>query len=64
MTETTGKVHCPGECGEEVPAVVTAYGMRAVCSIEGKRWTRLRRPDSWEAWVEETYSNMAENGRG
>lgn len=53
----TGKIYCPG-CGEEIPAVATAYGVRIVCEPEGRRWTRIR--GEW-GWVEETHSAMADN---
>jgi pyruvate/2-oxoacid:ferredoxin oxidoreductase beta subunit len=62
LTSDGGEVWCPG-CGNPIPAVVTAYGMRAVCAAEQRRWTRLRvvlpwAEDSWEAWREETYASL------
>lgn len=64
--EWSGKVICPG-CGEQIPCVATAYGLRAVCSEEARRWTKIRERGvlSWTLtpWTEETYSAMADNVR-
>lgn len=51
---------CP-DCGAGLPVVPTAYGHRAVCQRDGKRWTVI---NGDKEWVEEAYSPMAENVRG
>ena len=54
-----GTGRCPGDCGNLVPYVATAYGLRAVCTDEGRRWSRIR--GEAPEWTEETYSAMSDN---
>jgi hypothetical protein len=55
---------CP--CGEEHPAVETAYGVRAQCDELGVRWTATLEPlaaalelRQHRVWVAEPYDTMA-----